>query len=78
MRFSDDQVIFRRPTDAETWSSILILHQNRPLRSTVRTTGSYINVQKLPTFFNLIIWGHEHESIVGLFATVRKKVYPVF
>lgn len=55
--------MFRRPVDAETWSSVLILHQNRPRRSILRTTGSYINIQHLPTFFNLIIWGHEHESI---------------
>lgn len=56
-------VVFRRPVDAETWSSVLVLHQNRPRRSILRTTGSYINIQYLPTFFNLIIWGHEHESI---------------
>ncbi|KAI6176313.1 Double-strand break repair protein [Aphelenchoides bicaudatus] len=57
------KVTFRRPSDADSWSSVLILHQNRPIRSTIRSTGAFIDVQNLPTFFNLIIWGHEHESI---------------
>ncbi|TKR78226.1 hypothetical protein L596_019067 [Steinernema carpocapsae] len=59
---SDEQIHFRRPAEhTEAWFNILLLHQNRPKRSTVRTTGAYVNDKLLPSFFDLVIWGHEHE-----------------
>ncbi|KAI6200442.1 Double-strand break repair protein MRE11A [Aphelenchoides besseyi] len=60
--FNFGKVIFSRPPDAEKWFSVLVLHQNRPPRSQLRSTGSYIGANMIPEFFNLVIWGHEHES----------------
>ena len=59
----------------EDYFNILVVHQNRYKISKkhnfrfkgIRTTGasykSCINNQQIPDFINLIIWGHEHESI---------------
>lgn len=59
---------FLRPNnEPETWFSILVLHQNRPRRSTSRTTGAFLPIMYIPPFFDLILWGHEHESLIGLF-----------
>ncbi|KAK6019648.1 putative DNA repair protein [Ostertagia ostertagi] len=45
----------------DDWFNILVLHQNRPKRSTLRSTGAYLPEQYIPTFFDLVLWGHEHE-----------------
>ncbi|KAI6223563.1 Mre11-DNA-bind domain-containing protein [Aphelenchoides fujianensis] len=63
--FNDGKVVFVRPPDVENWFSLLVLHQNRPPRSHGRSTGSYIGAQMIPSFIDLVIWGHEHESIPG-------------
>lgn len=58
---------FVRPDeDTESWFSVLVLHQNRPRRSTLRTTGSHLPLNFIPSFFDLVIWGHEHESLIGI------------
>uniref|UniRef100_A0A914CAC5 Mre11 DNA-binding domain-containing protein n=1 Tax=Acrobeloides nanus TaxID=290746 RepID=A0A914CAC5_9BILA len=63
--FMQENVKFLRPTDdPDSWFNILVLHQNRPRRSTSRTTGSYLPVKYIPAFMDLVIWGHEHESII--------------
>ncbi|CAB3405913.1 unnamed protein product [Caenorhabditis bovis] len=60
--FKDDSIRFLRPqTGAEDWFNLLTLHQNRPRRSVHRTTGSYMPESLIPTFFDLVVWGHEHE-----------------
>ncbi|PAV59016.1 hypothetical protein WR25_10733 isoform A, partial [Diploscapter pachys] len=62
--FKDNNVTFHcQPDDGEKWFNILTLHQNRPQRSTIRTTGSHIPAKLLPNFMELVVWGHEHESI---------------
>lgn len=64
--FSKGHVKFIRPEDGEpdSWFSILLLHQNRPPRSKLRSTKSHLSFKYIPLFFDLIIWGHEHECLI--------------
>ncbi|KAJ1359608.1 meiotic recombination [Parelaphostrongylus tenuis] len=60
--FADRNIRFLRPRAGyDDWFNILVLHQNRPIRSIHRSTGAYLPEQYIPTFFDLVIWGHEHE-----------------
>ncbi len=55
------QVEFQRPEeDAESWFHLLVLHQNRAKRGPT----NYIPETFLPSFFHLVIWGHEHDCRV--------------
>lgn len=56
----------RPDEDHDSWFNVLVVHQNRPRRSTLRTTGSFLPVTYIPTFIDLVIWGHEHESLIGM------------
>ncbi|KAK6046551.1 putative DNA repair protein [Cooperia oncophora] len=61
--FAGHTIRFLRPRAGyDDWFNILVLHQNRPKRSTLRSTGAYLPEQYIPTFFDLVLWGHEHES----------------
>ncbi|KHJ74839.1 putative DNA repair protein, partial [Oesophagostomum dentatum] len=61
--FAGHTIKFLRPRAGyDDWFNILVLHQNRPKRSTHRSTGAYLPEQYIPTFFDLVLWGHEHES----------------
>ena len=52
------QVEFQTPEeDPESWFHLLVLHQNRAKRGPT----SYIPEGFLPSFFHLVIWGHEHD-----------------
>jgi len=55
--FREKKVIFETPEDSSTWFNILVLHQNRAKRG----INDYIPENFIPTFFNLVIWGHEHD-----------------
>ncbi|VDO27807.1 unnamed protein product, partial [Haemonchus placei] len=60
--FAGHTIRFLRPRAGyDDWFNILVLHQNRPKRSTLRSTGAYLPEQYIPTFFDLVLWGHEHE-----------------
>ncbi|CAJ0943152.1 unnamed protein product, partial [Mesorhabditis belari] len=60
--FQAGTIQFPRPReDTESWFNLLVLHQNRPKRSTLRTTGAYLPDSYLPSFFDFVLWGHEHE-----------------
>ncbi|KAK5986695.1 Double-strand break repair protein mre-11 [Trichostrongylus colubriformis] len=60
--FAGHTIRFLRPRAGyDDWFNILVLHQNRPRRSTLRSTGAYLPEQYIPTFFDLVLWGHEHE-----------------
>lgn len=62
--FQNGSVKFVRPDEPDSWFSILVLHQNRPPRSTTRTTNACLPMKFIPTFFDLVVWGHEHESLI--------------
>ncbi|KAH0550384.1 double-strand break repair protein MRE11 [Cotesia glomerata] len=53
----NDMVKFLRPENIENCFNILVLHQNRA----AHTRHGSIPEDKLPSFFDLIFWGHEHE-----------------
>lgn len=60
--FREEEIRFLRPKeDAESWFNILVLHQNRPRRTHDRSTGGHLPESLIPSFFDLVIWGHEHE-----------------
>ncbi|XP_008550619.1 double-strand break repair protein MRE11 [Microplitis demolitor] len=55
--FKNGLVTFLRPKNIEHCVNILVLHQNRAKH----TRHGFISEDKLPSFFDLIFWGHEHE-----------------
>uniref|UniRef100_A0A914XI45 Mre11 DNA-binding domain-containing protein n=1 Tax=Plectus sambesii TaxID=2011161 RepID=A0A914XI45_9BILA len=60
--FHKEEIKFLRPKeDSESWFNILVLHQNRPRRSEARNSGACVPDRFIPQFFDLCIWGHEHE-----------------
>ncbi|KAF5208573.1 putative double-strand break repair protein [Clavispora lusitaniae] len=54
----DGKVTFQKPR--ERFFSILCLHQNHARHS----ISSYVPEDFLPSFLDLVIWGHEHECIL--------------
>ncbi|CAH0721370.1 unnamed protein product, partial [Brenthis ino] len=61
--FAEKKVEMDLVEDGNDWFNILVLHQNRADRG----PNNYISENVLPTFLDLVIWGHEHDSQV--FAT---------
>lgn len=56
--FQQDKIKFSRPlVEPESWFNIMVLHQNRPSHS----PKSAVHESMLPTFLDLVVWGHEHE-----------------
>ncbi|KAF5306956.1 hypothetical protein FQA39_LY00186 [Lamprigera yunnana] len=54
--FRDKKVTMKRP-EGDDWFNILVLHQNRVARS----VKNYIPESAIPSFIDLVIWGHEHD-----------------
>jgi double-strand break repair protein MRE11 len=62
--FQGDKVRFRRPAaDAEDWFNLLLIHQNRDQRTLRTKTGALSIDECLPSFLDVVVWGHEHECI---------------
>lgn len=56
------RVKFHGSEDSESRFNILIVHQNRFKGHYVnKTRKNYLPESLIPHFFNLVIWGHEHE-----------------
>lgn len=55
--FMNKNVIYKRP-EGNDWYNILVVHQNR----TPREDG-YLSEDLIDPFFDLVVYGHEHESI---------------
>nr|CAD2128714.1 unnamed protein product [Meloidogyne enterolobii] len=53
--FSKGKIKFKRPED-DDWFYILVLHQNRPPRSKLRSTKSHVSFKCIPDFFDVVIW----------------------
>lgn len=59
--FRDGGVKFFRPTMQQNdWFNLLAVHQNHHAHS---ETG-YLPESVLPTFMDLVVWGHEHECLI--------------
>ncbi|ORY85767.1 Apoenzyme [Protomyces lactucae-debilis] len=60
------KVAFMRPslddtgTVDDSWLNILAVHQNHHAHSTT----NYLPESMIPNWFNLIVWGHEHECLI--------------
>ncbi|XP_063823774.1 double-strand break repair protein MRE11 [Ostrinia nubilalis] len=58
--FAEKKVEMERPDETDDWFNLLALHQNRADRG----PGNYIREDVLPSFLDLVVWGHEHDSLV--------------
>ena len=64
--FERKEVKVARPVEArDEWFSILALHQNRLPRGAGLNAKGYIREEALPSCIDLVIWGHEHECLIG-------------
>lgn len=60
--FSDSKVVMSRPEeDGDSWFNLLVVHQNRADRG----PKNYLPESALPSFLDLIIWGHEHDCRIS-------------
>ena len=72
LAFENGTIQFERPTDDQgqiddSYFNILVLHQNKFKGHMVGASHrNSILASRVPSWFNLCIWGHEHESIPGL------------
>ncbi len=58
MTFVIFQVRFLRPEeDRDQWFNVFVLHQNRVKHGAT----NYIPEKFIPSFIDLVVWGHEHE-----------------
>ncbi|KAK7865582.1 hypothetical protein R5R35_010113 [Gryllus longicercus] len=59
--FRSNKVNFFRPREQpDSWFNMFVLHQNRVNRG----INKFIEDTMLPTFLDLVMWGHEHECLI--------------
>ena len=51
---------FRADTQQDDWFNMICVHQNH----SAHTETSYLPENFLPSFLDLVIWGHEHECLI--------------
>ena len=62
LALQNKKVIFHRPEDYKNWFNILVVHQTRFRGHNIgKNKKSYLPESFIPSFFDLVIWGHEHE-----------------
>jgi double-strand break repair protein MRE11 len=62
LALQNKRVNFHRPDDYKNWFNILIVHQNRfKGHHTGKNKKNYLPESFIPSFFDFVIWGHEHE-----------------
>lgn len=59
--FAEKKVEMEMVDDSNDWFNMLVLHQNRADRG----PGNYIPEKVLPKFLDMVVWGHEHDSLVS-------------
>lgn len=57
----------------EEWFHLMTVHQNRIGHSPT----AYLNEAFLPSFLDLVIWGHEHECLIDPMFNEEKEFYVV-
>ncbi|KAF5277199.1 hypothetical protein FQR65_LT03905 [Abscondita terminalis] len=67
--FRDKKVTMKKPA-GDNWFNLLVLHQNRVARG----VKNYIPESALPSFMDLVIWGHEHDCKI-VPEVVEKDIY---
>ena len=65
LAFENKAIKFKRPMqDADAWFNVLVLHQNRYKGLHIGISRRHSLVpEMIPHFFDLVVWGHEHESV---------------
>ncbi|KAK4696146.1 double-strand break repair protein MRE11, partial [Lecanoromycetidae sp. Uapishka_2] len=59
--FKDGKVTFFQPgTQKEDWFNLMSVHQNH----VARTETGFLPERFLPSFLDMVIWGHEHECLI--------------
>lgn len=58
--FLYNNVNFGKVPDSEDWFKVLVLHQNRIAHGET----NYIKESMIPDWFDLVVWGHEHECLI--------------
>jgi double-strand break repair protein MRE11 len=62
LALQNKKVNFHRPDDFKNWFNILIVHQNRfKGHHQGKNKKNFLPEKFIPSFFDLVIWGHEHE-----------------
>lgn len=60
-------------SDQANWFNLLVLHQNRVARGNV----ARIPEEAVPSFFDLVLWGHEHNAIATPDWNVSQRFYVI-
>mmetsp|Transcript_12892 Transcript_12892/g.29173 ORF Transcript_12892/g.29173 Transcript_12892/m.29173 type:complete len:761 (+) Transcript_12892:70-2352(+) len=72
------KVRFETPSNPSEWFNIMVLHQNRPKGNFGGAPSkACIHESMLPSFLDLVIWGHEHDCIVNPTESLRGEFYVV-
>jgi len=72
--YREKKVTMLRPReDTDSWFNIMVVHQNR----TKHGPTCYLPEQFIEEFIDLVVWGHEHESLVQA-ETVQKNNQQVY
>ncbi|MCQ2820507.1 MAG: metallophosphoesterase [archaeon] len=62
LALQNKKVNFHRPDDYKNWFNILVVHQNRFKGHNIgKNRKNYLPESFIPSFIDLVIWGHEHE-----------------
>ncbi|CAE8624767.1 unnamed protein product [Polarella glacialis] len=70
--FQARKVRFETPVNVDQWFHIMILHQNRHKGNKGGVPGkSCIHEEMLPSFLDLVLWGHEHDCEVNPQVSLR-------
>eukprot|EP00931_Biecheleriopsis_adriatica_P068125 TRINITY_DN42154_c0_g1_i1.p1 TRINITY_DN42154_c0_g1~~TRINITY_DN42154_c0_g1_i1.p1 ORF type:complete len:742 (-),score=142.44 TRINITY_DN42154_c0_g1_i1:75-2300(-) len=76
--FQARKVRFETPSDPSQWFHVMILHQNRHKGNKGGVPSkSCIHEEMLPSFLDLVIWGHEHDCEVKPQESLRGEFYVV-
>ncbi|CAE7913034.1 MRE11 [Symbiodinium necroappetens] len=74
--FQAKKVRFETPVDTEKWFHVMILHQNRHKGNKGAVPSkACIHEEMLPSFLDLVIWGHEHDCQVKPQESLRGEFY---
>ncbi|KAG5438529.1 hypothetical protein PCANB_002633 [Pneumocystis canis] len=72
--FKQGNVRFMRPDlDPDSWFNIMTVHQNH----TSHTETGYLPESFIPDFFDLVLWGHEHECIIDPVYNPQQNFYVI-
>lgn len=69
--FKEGKINIERPEDVESFFNIFVIHQNRNDRG----VKNYLPEDSLPSFVDMVLWGHEHDCRIDPEKNIRKSFY---